>query len=159
MYRKEFASRVASVLRQNDIKKTVKSPKHVFHISDDEGNSKDFVVRGSEKRKLYTVDDVDAIIEGCIAVALDALREGDTVDIYGFGRLFLKYRKPRYTRNIETGEIIPVRASYTPYFAPGSKTREMAALYRNAVDEREGLDEYIIPDEILEKEKLRGGDD
>ena len=58
MNRNEFVRRVTSVMRENDIRKPVSSPKQVFHISDDEGNSKDFVVRKTDKKVIFTIDDV-----------------------------------------------------------------------------------------------------
>ena len=41
MNRMEFVRRVAQEMRENNMRKPISTPKHVFHISDDEGNSKD----------------------------------------------------------------------------------------------------------------------
>ena len=55
MNRKEFARRVATLMREKDIRKPVSIPKQVFHISDDEGNSRDFVVRKTDKSVQFTI--------------------------------------------------------------------------------------------------------
>lgn len=72
MNKKELISRVAEVLRSNNIKKPVSTPKQVFHISDDEGNHKDFVVRKTDKSILYNVNDVGVILEACLSVVEDS---------------------------------------------------------------------------------------
>lgn len=60
MNRKELVRRIANVMRENNIRKPVSSQKQVFHISDDEGNTKDFVVKKTDKGVLFTYDDVEA---------------------------------------------------------------------------------------------------
>ena len=51
----DFIKCVSDVLRTNDIKKPVSIPKQVFHISDDEGNSKDFTVKKTDKLSLIHI--------------------------------------------------------------------------------------------------------
>lgn len=62
MNRTEFIKNVSDELRANDIRKPISIPKQVFHISDDEGNSKDFTIKKIDKTAIYTKDDVDNII-------------------------------------------------------------------------------------------------
>ena len=49
MNKRELVSAVTEVLKQNGIKKTIRMPKQKFTISDNEGNSKDFTVKKSDK--------------------------------------------------------------------------------------------------------------
>ena len=49
MNRSEFARKIAKNLRENNLKKPVRAPKQVFHISDDEGNVKDFVIKAAQR--------------------------------------------------------------------------------------------------------------
>jgi hypothetical protein len=48
MNRKELVRRAANVMRDNNIKKPVYSQKQVIHISDDDGNTKDFVIKKND---------------------------------------------------------------------------------------------------------------
>ena len=77
MNRKELVRRIANVMRENDIRKPVSSQKQVFHISDDEGNSKDFVVKKTDKGVLFTYDDVEAVMDTCLAVIGDSLYQSE----------------------------------------------------------------------------------
>ena len=129
MNKKELSRRIAAALRDQDIRKSVSAPKKVFHISDDEGNQKDFILKTTEKRVLFTVDDVEAIIDTCIEVIIDALKHGDPVTIRGFGTLGLKYRKGRTLKHVETGEEVEASSRFLPKFSFGSDLRMAAKLY------------------------------
>ncbi|MBP5462526.1 MAG: HU family DNA-binding protein [Lachnospiraceae bacterium] len=110
MNRREFVRRIANVMRENNIRKPVSSPKQVFHISDDEGNKKDFVVKKTDKSVLFTVDDVEAVVDACLYVIEESLKRGVPVCIRGVGSLGLKYRKPRATKRPGTEEWGDVEA-------------------------------------------------
>ena len=87
MNKKDLISKTTEVLRNNDIRKPISTPKQVFHISDDEGNQKDFVVRKTDKSVLYNTNDVTAILEACLSVIEDAIKHGEDVSLHGFGTL------------------------------------------------------------------------
>lgn len=129
MNRSEFIKRVSNVLRKNDIKKHVHLPKQVFHISDDDGNTKDFSVKKTDKTIIYTNNDVASIIDACLYVIQEALKSGDTVTISGFGRFGLLYRKERKTKSIGTNEEICIEGHYIPKFYFGKDLRRCAKLY------------------------------
>ncbi|MCD8208997.1 MAG: HU family DNA-binding protein, partial [Bacteroidales bacterium] len=93
MNKRDLIREINNVLRENGVKKPISIPKHVFHISDDDGNSRDFSVKTREKTAVYTIDDVENILDACICVIEDALKRGEEVSIYSFGTLGLKYRK------------------------------------------------------------------
>lgn len=129
MNRKELIRRVASVMRENNVRKPVSSPKQVFHISDDDGNTKDFVIRKTDKSVLFTADDVEAIVDACLFVIEDAMKRGESVSIRGFGTLGLKYRKPRATKKLGTDEWVDIDARYIPKFTFGNDLRMCAKVY------------------------------
>lgn len=129
MNRKELVRRIATVMRENDIKKPVSFPKQVLHISDDEGNARDFSIKKSDKSILFTVEDIDAMVDACLCVMEDALRHGEHISIRGFGTLALQHRKARTTKHPDTGEPIDIEARYVPKFTFGNDLRLCAKIY------------------------------
>lgn len=129
MNRKELVRRIAAVMRENDIKKPVSFPKQVLHISDDEGNTKDFIVKKSDKSIAFTVDDIEAMMDACLCVTEDALKHGEHISIRGFGTLALHHRKARTTKHPDTGELVDVEARYVPKFTFGNDLRLCAKIY------------------------------
>ena len=53
-----------------------------------------------------------------------ALKEGDKVQLMGFGTFEIKERSARTGRNPSTGETIEIPASKIPAFKPGKVLRE-----------------------------------
>ena len=129
MNKKEFVRRVASVMRGNGVRKPISSPKHVFHISDDEGNKKDFVIKQSDKDVNYTIEDVEAVLDTCLAVIEDTLKHGGSISIQGFGSLVLNYWKPRTTRVVNTDNVVDIEGRHIPKFLVGNNLRLCAKLY------------------------------
>ena len=136
MNKKEFISRVAEALRENDLRKPVSVRKHTFHLTDDEGNSADFNIRQQEKSVLYTADDVANIVDASLAVILDAIRKGEEISVKGFGTLGLHYRAARRTKEPNSGEWCEVDARYVPKFAYGNDLRMAAKLYEVSLAEK-----------------------
>lgn len=139
MNKKELISKVAEVLRSNNIRKPVSTPKQVFHISDDEGNQKDFVVKKTDKSVLYNTTDVASIIEACLAVIEDSIKHGEEVYIHGFGTLGVHQRAARTTKHPETGQTVDVRARYVPKFSFGNNLRMAAKVYEMSLDDFKDL--------------------
>lgn len=131
MNRKELVRRIATEMRENNIRKLVSSKKQVFHISDDEGNTKDFIIKKSDKGVLFTVEDIEAMIDACISVIEDALKHGDHISIRGFGTLGLHYRKSRSTKHPDTGEPIEIPGRYIPKFSYGKNLRVCAKIFES----------------------------
>lgn len=129
MNKRQLVSRVAEVMRINNVRKPVLLPKKVLHISDDDGNKKDFVVKSSDKNVLFTVDDIDNVVNAVIQVIEESLKIGEPVTVQGFGTLGLKYRKARATKQVGTDEWIDVEARYIPKFSFGNNLRMCAKLY------------------------------
>lgn len=123
-------------MRENDIRKAISIPKQVFHISDDEGNTKDFVIKKTDKRVLYTKDDIEAILEACQYVIKEALKAGEKITVRGFGSLELTYRKPLTVTNVLDGSKIEMDWRYVPKFICGNDLRRAAQVYEQAVKDR-----------------------
>ena len=144
MNRKELVRRIAAVMKDNGIRKPISSPKQVFHISDDEGNTKDFVVKKTDKDVLFTIDDIESMVDTCIYVIEDALKHGDSVSIRGFGTLGLHHRKARATKHPTTGE-----PRYVPKFVFGNDLRLCAKMFELSLDEN-GAHSPIPSDKVAD---------
>lgn len=139
MNKKDLISKTAEVLRSNNIRKPVSTPKQVFHISDDEGNQKDFIVKKTDKAVLYNTTDVTAILDACLSVVEDAIKHGEEVSIHGFGTLGVHKRAERITKHPETGEIVKVNARFVPKFSFGNNLRMAAKVYELSLDDFKDL--------------------
>lgn len=136
MNKKDFIRCVSDLLRTNDIKKPVSIPKQVFHISDNEGNSKDFTIKKTDKSVLYTKDDVAAIVDACLYVIQDSLKRGEPISFHGFGTLGLNYRKPRATKCVGTEENVVIEGRYVPKFSFGKDLRMCAKIYELSLSDK-----------------------
>ena len=54
----------------------------------------------------------------------DALRNGEKVEIRGFGSFTVREREAREARNPKSGEIVNIPAKKTPFFKTGKELRE-----------------------------------
>lgn len=70
-------------------------------------------------------------VEAMLSAMTRALRDGDKVEIRGFGTFQSKERVPRKARNPRTGELMMVPARKVPQFRPG---KELAALINQKED-------------------------
>ena len=124
---------VVSVLRQNDVRKAMPAKKHVFHISDDEGNTKTFSVKQQGKGVLYTVPDIDTIVDAVLYVICEAVKRGEPISIHGFGNLKLKYHKAHSVKNVGDGQYVEVPAYFVPKFKPGTDLINAAKVYEVSI--------------------------
>jgi len=68
--------------------------------------------------------DAEAFVNAFAEVVTEALKEGERVEIRGFGTFFMKKRSPRVARNPQTGKQIEVPAKLVPAFKPGKELKE-----------------------------------
>lgn len=88
------------------------------------------VAAGTGLTKLET----EAIIEGFLNTVIQALREGNGIEIRGFGSYRVKKKNSRFARNPRTGEKVFVEEHYVPVF-------KFSKDFKNAVDRgMKGLD-------------------
>lgn len=137
MNKKDLVSRIVDVLKQNNIRKRVSAQKTILHISDDFGNNSDFIVKKSDTGLLFTAGDVNSIIDACIAVVEDAIKQGESISIHGFGTLGVNRRAERHTKHPDTGDEITINARYVPKFNFGNSLRMAAKVYEMSLSEKE----------------------
>ncbi|MBN1637646.1 MAG: integration host factor subunit beta [Ignavibacteriales bacterium] len=70
------------------------------------------VAEGTGLTKLET----EAIIEGFLNTLVKSLREGNRIEIRGFGSFKIKEKSERYARNPRTGEKVLVPQQFVPVF-------------------------------------------
>lgn len=80
----------------------------------------DRIATGTGLTKVET----EAVLQGFISTVIEALLEGDRVELRGFGSFRVQQRAPRTTLNPRTGEPIAVEMRYVPAFRPSKDFRE-----------------------------------
>ena len=86
-------------------------------------NKVNFVAQVAEKSGLDRRQ-AEAAVEAFMDVVVDALKEGDKVQLIGFGTFEVKQRAERQGRNPATGEAITIPASNVPSFKPGKMLKD-----------------------------------
>lgn len=147
-----LAKDVATIMKERGIRKTMATTKHTLHVTDDEGNRADFVLKRKDNTVMFTIEDVETILKICVQSIEAAIQRGDSFSIRGFGKLEVKYREPRRTRDIETGEWMDVEGRYVPKFTYGSDLRTAARLYEHSL--KEGVVETRIDREGFDDEEF-----
>ena len=66
----------------------------------------------------------DAAVNAVLSTITDALANGDTVTLTGFGTFSTRQREARQGRNPRTGESIAIAASSVPTFKAGKALRD-----------------------------------
>ncbi|WP_027389388.1 integration host factor subunit beta [Chrysiogenes arsenatis] len=66
----------------------------------------------------------EAVVNSLFECIIDALEEGDKVELRGFGSFKTRERGPREGRNPKTGDKVSVPSKRVPYFKPGKELRE-----------------------------------
>lgn len=90
----------------------------------------DRVAAGTGLTKLET----EAIIEGFFNTVIDALKEGNGIEIRGFGSYKVKKKNARNARNPKTGEQVFVPEHYVPVF---KFSKDFKALVNHGMKEKE----------------------
>lgn len=86
-------------------------------------NKAELVAALAQKTGL-TKKDADKALAAFVEVVTDALKEGDKVQIVGFGTFDVKDRPARTARNPRTGEPIEIAASRTAGFKVGKALKD-----------------------------------
>lgn len=135
MNRKDFIRAVWDRLRDDGIRKPITIPKHSFTISDDEGNTKVFYVKKRDKDVMFSVGDVEAIVDACLETVKDAVSRGEELNFKGFGSMNVIKRAPRWT--YLNGERVDIAEHYVPKFTASTDLRLAAKLYELSLPEEE----------------------
>lgn len=145
MYKKDLISRTTELLHLKDSRKKVRPIKTTFHISDDEGNTSDFVITKNAKSILFTTADVERILDSAFDVIIESLKNGEEVFISGFGTFNVHKRAERVVRHPDTGELVTIDAHYTTKFTPGSDLKLAAKIYELSTEEAK-VETYVDKD-------------
>jgi DNA-binding protein HU-beta len=78
------------------------------------------VAEASELSKKDATKAVDAVFD----TILNSLKNGDKVQLIGFGNFEVRERAARKGRNPQTGEEIEISASKVPAFKPGKALKD-----------------------------------
>lgn len=136
MKKKDIICLVADKMREDKMRKPISIPKQTFHISDDEGNQKDFVVKKTDKTVMFTREDVEMFLDTFISVVIDAVRMGEVIALPGFGKIGLKYRNARRIKNIATGGESVAPGHYVPTVSFGNEMKLAARAFEAAEKQR-----------------------
>jgi DNA-binding protein HU-beta len=86
-------------------------------------NKAEFVAKVAEKSGL-TRKQAEAAVAAFTQTVTDSLKEGDKVQLMGFGTFEVKERPARTGRNPATGEAIEIAASKAPVFKAGKSFKD-----------------------------------
>jgi DNA-binding protein HU-beta len=81
------------------------------------------VAKTAELTQKETSKAVDAVFD----TVLEALKNGDKVQLIGFGNFEVRERAARTGRNPQTGEEIQIAAGKVPAFKPGKALKDAVA--------------------------------
>ncbi|MCR5809777.1 MAG: HU family DNA-binding protein [Clostridiales bacterium] len=68
--------------------------------------------------------DIDAVVNATFETIIDTMKEGEKVQIVGFGRFEVRERPARTGRNPMTGEAIEIAASRSAAFKAGNALKD-----------------------------------
>ncbi len=68
--------------------------------------------------------DVELAVGCILGQMVDALLQGEHIEIRGFGSFGLRYRTPRIARNPKTGESVALPAKIATHFKPGQELKD-----------------------------------
>jgi len=86
-------------------------------------NKTDLVAQVAETVELPKKD-VGRVIDAVFEKISEALKNGEKVQLVGFGNFEVRERSARKGRNPQTGEEIDIPASRVPAFRPGKSLRD-----------------------------------
>ncbi len=72
-----------------------------------------------------TKKQAEAIVNVVLDSIVESLREGEKIELRGFGSLRIRSRKSRTGRNPKTGAKVEVPSKRIPYFKPGKELKEL----------------------------------
>lgn len=72
----------------------------------------------------FTKADAAKAVDGVVSVITDALKQGDQLNLIGFGSFQVKDRAARTGRNPRTGQAIEIKASKMPTFKAGKALKD-----------------------------------
>ena len=68
--------------------------------------------------------DTEVVVNTIFDSMTEALKQGERIEIRGFGSFQVKVREAREGRNPKTGESVALPGKHVPHFKPGKALRE-----------------------------------
>ena len=78
----------------------------------------------AEENPHLTQRDVERIVSTVFEEVIEAMCQGNRVELRGFGAFSVKKRDARQGRNPRTGEAVQVEEKHVPFFKAGKLLRE-----------------------------------
>jgi integration host factor subunit beta len=78
----------------------------------------------AEKTPHISKKDTEIVVNTIFDSMTRALKQGERIEIRGFGSFSLHFRPPRLGRNPKTGESVALPGKHVPHFKPGKELRE-----------------------------------
>lgn len=69
--------------------------------------------------------DSEVVVNAVFRCIIDALAEGDKVELRGFGSFRTRKRESRVGRNPKTGDRVDVPDKHVPFFKPGKNLKKL----------------------------------
>ncbi|QDX93773.1 HU family DNA-binding protein [Brevibacterium sp. JNUCC-42] len=86
-------------------------------------NKTELIAKVAETSEL-TKKDATKAVDAVLDAISDALKDGDKVQLIGFGNFEVRERAARKGRNPQTGEEIEIASSKIPAFKPGKQLKD-----------------------------------
>ena len=152
MNKKELVAAVAERLRVNDIRKQVKTKSEIFRvIQEDSGDEAVFTIDRKDRRVIYSMEDVQNILDAAIDVVIDSIRRGESVNVRGLGALSTVRVAARRTKEPEADIWHDIPEMTRPKFRAGFQLAAAARAFGLQEDER-GAEQFLPPPEEEEED-------
>lgn len=87
-------------------------------------NKAELITAVSEEAEVSKTD-TKKVIDAFVKTVSDAMKNGDSVQLTGFGTFEVTERSARTGRNPQTGETVQIAACKTPKFKAGKTLKEL----------------------------------
>ncbi len=87
-------------------------------------NKAEFIAAVAAEAEL-SKKDAEKAVNAVLAVTTNALKDGDKVQLVGFGTFEVRSREARDGKNPRTGEVIKIAASKVPAFKAGKALKDV----------------------------------
>ena len=91
----------------------------------------DRIAAGTGLTKIET----EAVVNGFIITVTEAMKQGEGIELRGFGSFKVQHRAARVARNPQTNEEVEIAARYVPVF---KASRDFQRAVDEAAQQREG---------------------
>ena len=79
--------------------------------------------------KKYTKEEIEYVLSAFWDVIIEALENGNSINLNGYATLGTKHMAERKSRNVVENKEIILTEQYRIYFKPGSKLKQAATAY------------------------------